>query len=115
MDALEFFEERKRMCDSSYDKELGCDFCDANSEAGLCMTGQLVYTSIESSKRAIEIVEKWSKSHPRKTRLQDFKEKYPYAEFDDLSYPKSCCKLLGYCKNCLGDKTCKDCWEEFMY
>lgn len=114
MDALEFFKERKRMCESSYNKELQCDFCDANSEAGLCMTGQLAYASIESSKRAIEIVEKWSKSHPKKTRLQDFKEKYPNAQFNELGHPKNCCELLGYCecKYLLDVESCKECWNE---
>lgn len=113
MDALEFFKERKRMCESSYDKELQCDFCDANNESGLCMVGQLAYASIESSKRAIEIVEKWSKSHPKKTRLKDFKEKYPNAKTTTDGYPLIPPCLLGYMNEC--DKSpCnyKSCWDE---
>ena len=114
MDALEFFEERKRMCDSSYDKELGCDFCDANSEAGLCMVTQTIFSSFDNFKKAIEIVENWSKSRPRKTRLQDFKEKYPSAPFNDSGYPRNCCKLLGYCEDCPKNKSCGLCWKEFV-
>lgn len=100
MDAVEFFKELERM---SLDDNEGFN------ELGFI-------TKIEDR---VKFVEVWSTNHQKKTRLQDFLEKYPKATFgtidtEDSSYPDACCAFLGYC-DCVrnGNKEdCKKCWNE---
>lgn len=70
--------------------------------------------------KAISIVEKWSKEHPRKTILQDFLEKYPKAELRYNKFPEICPYFLGYAENrqCVLDteerfcsEECEECWN----
>lgn len=53
----------------------------------------------------ISRVEQWANEHPRKTRLDDFKEKYPNAPLSTSGTPNLTPWSLGYC----GDITCYDC------
>lgn len=59
----------------------------------------------------VERVEQWSKEHPQRTRLQDFREKYPNALLYYDGTPKPCCSDLGYCKECPEVTTCEECWN----
>lgn len=60
-----------------------------------------------------------SKEHPLRTRLQDFREKYPNAEVYPDGQPVICCARLGYRKYCgksFDDnhkefKVCFNCWN----
>lgn len=70
--------------------------------------------------KAISIVEKWAKEHPRKTILQDFLEKYPKAELIHNKFPEICPHSLGYATNkeCFLDtdeqfvsEECEECWN----
>ena len=74
MDALEFFKERRRMCDSHGDCE-GCPL-----EGAQCVIRDM--TSEDTCKRIVTAVEQWSKEHQRKTRQSVFLEQYPEAEID---------------------------------
>lgn len=56
-------------------------------------------------------VEIWAEEHPQKTRLQDFREKYPNALLYYDGTPKPCCSDLGYCKECPEVTTCEECWN----
>lgn len=104
MDALEFLNEFGRMCES-FDSCIDCPaigICDASP----------VY-SIYETDNLIRIISDWSKQHPRKTRLDDFKEKYPNAKLRLDGYPYASPCDLGYLYGC--DKTeCdyKSCWNE---
>lgn len=68
---------------------------------------------------AVEIVEKWSKQHPRKTRQSVFLEQYPETQIDDNG-------VLGVCPapifhshrmdggRCIDiNRKCTDCRREF--
>lgn len=62
----------------------------------------------------VKFVEEWSKAHPKKTRMQDFFEKYPNAKKDDDGTPNVCAEDLGYCvcnELTLTD-CCYFCWNE---
>ena len=101
MDAVKFLAEFDRMC-RAYQ---GCAGCRA---IGICN-----YMGMESDAQRQElvgIVERWSKDHPQKTRLQDFWEKYPNANLDEHGFPDFCCAKLGYVCNC-GETTCEECWN----
>ena len=53
------------------------------------------------------------KISPRKTILQDFKEKHPDYKGDCNGLPKACAKNLGYPDflDCSDDDTCERCWN----
>lgn len=68
--------------------------------------------SDEEIAKLISDVEKWSKEHPKLTRLQDFLEKYPNAYICESGLPSACCMSLGYCKSCDDpENDCDDCWN----
>lgn len=107
MDALKFVKEFKRMCHTY--TETMCKGCPREK----CLKCDIEELSDTGIKELINDVEKWSKEHPQKTRLQDFLEKYPNAPVDGNGTPQACCEHLGYCtKSCDPfELTCKDCWD----
>ena len=63
---------------------------------GIC---KLTYSKIcaKDAEKAIEIVQKWSDEHPKKTYAQDFFEKFPKAPKDKSAkseYPDACRNLI---------------------
>lgn len=102
MDAKTFLEEAHRMCKMhddcrgcpEYDNVHNCLFEDYPSSWGP-----------EEMARVLKAVENWSEEHPRKTRLQDFLEKYPNAPMDEYGLPLLAPRRVGYC----GDAHCLDC------
>lgn len=112
MDAVEFLKEYHRICKSV--DCIKCGLYHLNNEAG---SNCSEYIDAHPDK-AVQIVEQWSKEHPRKTRLQDFLEKYPNAILtqDGLKMPMVCARELGYCEHCPPCKYCKpdcySCWNE---
>ena len=106
MDALKFFKEFKRMC-NCYSEEF-CAGCPRKAEPNC---DELIMEDDELNK-LIADVEKWSKEHPPRTRLQDFKEKYPNMKCSDSGIPWACCSYLGYCESCDEAKIdCIVCWN----
>lgn len=121
MDAVEFLKERKRMCELNYDRETECKSCEAfqpNDERHKCkalMIKDFKLTTNDDFKQAVEFVESWSKKHPKKTRFQDFIERYPNAKVDKSFFEAVCCERLGYVDKCpfnYDAGACKDCWNE---
>ena len=115
MDAVKYFEEKRRMLNSLGRKRLHCEgviclkcpLSSQNNKKGKdCKT-----LEIECPETAIEIVEKWSAENPLKTILQDFLEKYPNAKIGNdgtpIIYP---CKL-GYDEKYECNGECIDCWN----
>ena len=71
MDALEFIKQSKRMC-HSYDE---CENCPAHT--GGC-EGCHIDTSFDiNAEIAVDIVGKWAKEHPEKTRQSEFLKLLP--------------------------------------
>ena len=102
-------------------KQDRCKGCPIKSEGTACLLGSipiLVYDTKDIDK-AIEAVEKWSQDHPRKTRLQDFLEKYPNAPLNGNGIPILVPWNVGYCGNtiCYACKKAKGkslawCWDQ---
>ncbi len=105
MDAVRFFEEYKRMCDS-------IDSCDSCPASGQCLYDD----TIQNYAGVVAITEKWSKEHPVKTRQDVFLEQYPRANVLDNGVVSLCPKLIdksynpsaGYCTT-----DCFDCKAEY--
>lgn len=104
MDALKFVKEFKRMCHTY--TETMCKGCPREK----CLKCEIEELSDTGIKELINDVEKWSKEHPLRTRLQDLLEKFPKAEIDKEGLPFFCCARLGYVCTC-AKSTCKDCWN----
>lgn len=93
MDAVKFLEEYKRMC-NNYEKCKGCPISTCKLADGTFFCNSFIKWHAE---KAVTLVEKWSKEHPQKTILDDFKEKYPNAPFCDGGNPKYVCPYhVGY-------------------
>lgn len=109
MDALEFIRERNRMC-----KHFGCCAeCPANGV--ICGT----IGEMNDAERLVQIVEAWAKEHPRKTRQDEFLERWPEARVDKdgslLICPAAIAKNhrdeYGGCENPM--ENCHKCRREF--
>ena len=111
MDAVKFIEERDRMCKASK----YCSACSANRNG--CIFN---YPENNNAKEQVEVLEKWSKKNPRKTRQSVFLEQYPEAYVDEGGVLQMCptrivashrfknsggCAIMG--------NNCKDCRKAF--
>ena len=117
METKKFLEEWQRMCNSREGERPSCSvvaYCHYyrplawNGEA----KGSMSIDDLMSK------IEKWSKEHPRKTRLDDLKDKYPDTPMVN-AYPPFAPRLVGYCgdiQTCSGckqkhDSMHKQCWD----
>ena len=113
MDAVEFLKEKYRMCKK--EGRFSCGNCKANK---FTCDGSFP----DEAERLVEIVEKWAKEHPTKTRAQDFFEKHPNAPSNANGSPEACAGDCGYCgdHNAAGhyedcgtfNGNCFKCWKE---
>lgn len=92
----------KRMCKSFEN----CENCSLRYGCG---------TPASISDAADEVVEKWSKEHPKKTFRDDFLEKFPNAPVDSNKLPKACLMDIygdanAKCKD--EDYGCNECWNQ---
>ena len=114
MDALEFLKEHKRMCNEYSRSYNGCCDCPLVSHCSISSTA-----SDEDNKKTVDVVEQWSKDHPRKTRQSVFLEQYPEAEIDAHGLVLICPMSIsaahrdsdGEC-NC-PEILCRDCRRKF--
>lgn len=110
MEAKEFFEERERMLNSLGRTGGLCSgvFCGDCPLDGHCHT-----------KESVDIVEKWSKEHPKKTCLDVLLEAFPNAPMTNGVPVRVCPSDIGltvlkedisnYCDSC---EDCRDCWNQ---
>lgn len=107
MDALEFINERDRMCAASE----CCHDCFANRNG--CIFN---YPANNNAKEQIKVVEEWSAEHPRKTRQRAFLKQYPNAQCIN-GVLVFCPKNIDTCFSCLVDSNnnvdCYTCRHEF--
>lgn len=115
MEAVEFLKEYNRMCDS----ECSCYACDYRNELinHIKFIGEFEYETclmitMENPEFSVKYVEQWSKEHPKKTRLQDFLEKYPNTILDIDGIPCFCPEYIGMvkCDNCTHNQV--ECWNK---
>lgn len=80
MDAMEFLSEAKRMCDHH---TVPCEKCAANEFCGFTPEFPSAFGETTQMRKMVELVEKWSKEHPRKTRQDEFLERWPNGMLDN--------------------------------
>ena len=103
MEFKEFCKKYMRMC-KSYEN---CEGCPRDGKG--CLEFDMDLDAFEELENDVE---RWAEEHPQKTRLQDFREKYPNAYICESGLPSACCMSLGYCKSCDDpENDCDDCWN----
>lgn len=99
MDAVKFLQERNRM------------FLSGAATPGIELEDDF------DPVKAVEIIEKWSEQHPRRTRQSVFLEQYPEAEIDEQGYLSLCPRRISAdCRSRVRPCTkrlCSDCCREF--
>lgn len=108
MDAVKYFEIRKRMTKSC---SIGCNKCDFD---GFNNGSHLDCNDFEHeySEKAVEIAEQWENEHPLKTRAQVFFEVLPDAPKNSDGKPRVCACHVGLIAECNPDISCNDCWNK---
>lgn len=111
MEAVEFIKAHNRMCKKEF-----CQDCKIFLTVGTCRLEDIPDNKL---KELVNIVEQWSKSHPQKTMMQDFFEKFPNAPKTENGTPRNICPSdCGYtnepesyivCEHFTDD--CLKCWS----
>lgn len=125
MDAVEFVKERNRMCKMYYKAgDDVCSDCPAKYEKCTMIDPMGIMTEGEIAK-IVQIVEKWSIEHPRKTRQSEFLKQWPNVKLGvdglvpilpcglDTEYPRKngCLAEDGYCTR--ASRGCAKCSHDF--
>ena len=118
MDAVEYLKQVKRICNGIGNGSQLCSECPLFYESGpmRCMANVVVYTSNDFDESVpVEIVEKWAREHPAKTRTAKLLEVFPDADVYD-GFPDICPGRLdrSYKKvKCNEKANCTDCEREY--
>lgn len=113
-----YFSEKNRMCNSIS----VCRFCPF-SYVNNGMENGCNGIERQNIQRAIEIVQKWSDSHPRVTILEDYLCRFPNAGINGVGTPYDTCPYrLGYeeygdryCSKTRGnEQKCIVCWNRYL-
>ena len=113
---IDFFSELKRLCDSRTSCEAGADNKEQCPMFEVC-DRPLTKICAEDAIKTVEILQKWSNEHPKKTYAQDFFEKFPKAQSNSDGTPFVCRKrIYGGIRSTLEDcdytGACYRCWSE---
>ena len=112
---MNILKEWQRMCRAMSDEDDGC-LC-ACPIVGNCPITSESITEIDI-KDMEQKIRKWAEEHPRKTYLEDFKEKFPNAPGGYL--PGGLCRNAVYtgrivcCYADIDDMNCLKCWDRPM-
>lgn len=111
-----YFAEKRRMTKRAKNGlcKLGCSNCPLcsinNNKGQSCTAFEMLYPE-----KAIEIVQKWSDEHPRKTYLSEFLKNYPNAQLRTDGTPKGACPYnlgLMSLNDCRKNGNCVKCWNQ---
>ena len=113
MDAVKFLREAKRMCDQHTEP---CNTCAANEFCGFTPEFPSEFGETTQMQKMVELVEMWSKEHPRKARQDKLLEQWPNAQVVSgvlQICPKSVMGPNGWWKDGCGGVQCCVCRREF--
>ena len=89
MDAVEFFEEHDRMCNSFGGNCTDCEIYKVTMSSLTC--NAFIFTR---PREMVAIVERWAKEHPRKTRQSEFLKMFPDAQIFEGVLKIEPCELI---------------------
>lgn len=102
MEAFEYLKEFKRMCDSF-------NLADC-SDCPLYENCDILRPSDEDLRYRVDVVEKWSKEHPVKTRQSEFLKMFPNAPII-AGVMTMCPQIVAPASDC--DRKCTECRKRF--
>ena len=105
MDAVEFLVTRDRMCKSFNGR---CNGCEVNEHMGV--DDMCIYYTMQHPEEVVEIVERWGKEHPCKTRQSEFLKLFPDARLFDGVLAIDPCKIN---RSRFDSKECRTYSDEF--
>ena len=111
MDAVKYLTELFRMCTTTLD----CDSCPLGiKDRTYCDESRFdeYNMNVDNLKKAVSIVEKWSKEHPIKTRKSEFLKMFPNARMGSDGFPNLCLRILDKTIPCRA-RTCEQCKKEY--
>lgn len=111
MDAVKYLTELLRMCETIFD----CDSCPLGIKDRMyCKESHFdeCDMNVDNLKKAVDIVEKWSKEHSVKTRRSEFLKMFPNVRIGSDGFPNLCVRILDKTMPCRA-QTCKQCKEEY--
>lgn len=114
MDAVEFLKEKNRMCREYSDLPEDCLICPIGNGNGGCQAGILGNQKV-TEEMLVQIVEKWAKEHPIKTRQSEFLKMFPNASMVDGVPELNPCHVdnkFSPQKGC-GNSSCAECRKEY--
>ena len=113
MDALEFLREHQRMCDTQLNSGESCKGCKLGeiiNRGTVCSVW-----CFKNPEKAIEVVEQWSKEHPRKTRQSVLLEQWPNCMMNGDGVVRMCPRNVDrmYVCDLSNSVECPDCRRKF--
>lgn len=114
MNAVEFLKAKNRMCREYGELPEDCFACPIGNDSGGCQAGVLENQKV-TEEILVQIVEKWAKEHPIKTRQSEFLKMFPNARLECGIVCIDPCEVdmsIGNdtrCKN----TTCGECAEKY--
>lgn len=113
MDALKFIEERNRMCERYWQVDGDCDGCPMVNVSECNELRNMVDDAGKAVGKVVEIVEKWSKEHPHKTRQDVFLGQWPETKLFDGIIDIKPCSLVASLRSECPKTSCYDCRHKF--
>ena len=114
MDAVEFLKAKNRMCRERGYLPEDCFACPIGNDSGGCQAGVLENQKV-TEEMLVQIVEKWAKEHPKKTRQSEFLKMFPNAYIAGGVPEINPCHVdakFSPQKGC-GNSSCADCRKEY--
>lgn len=115
MDAVDFLKAKNRICKSRDSYPNDCWACPIGNGSGGCQAGVVENQRI-TEEELVQIVKKWSKEHPIKTRQSEILKRFPNAKLDEEGTISICPRAVdstfetnGKCWN----MTCHQCRKEY--
>lgn len=106
MDAIKYFETKKRLTKGCYISCSDCPFAQHNNGMGEDCCGDF---EMKYPEMAVEIVEKWAEEHPIKTRQSEFMKLFPDVIIDTYGTIAICpCSVEKSFKAKCGDQLCTE-------
>lgn len=114
MEAREFVKELNRMMDSrgrtgGICEGVACSNCELAVSTDCVLFER---RDFEALYKTIEIVEEWSKEHPKRTNKEVLFEKFPGTRTNPDGSPTVCAYHLGIVSDRVGCKSCSECWNQ---